>query len=258
MKRIFVGSGYIRPLLSLGALVGWLLAGSVPAQVPAGTGASFDAALMRLFDAHKSFTAEAELRVMDAQKQDKVLLPMQFAARDGRFRTEVDLSRMKGSQARPEQMDMVKQMGMDRIISITRPDTGKMHMVFPSARAAVNLALPAEERDAMQKLPQLERKVLGEEKVDNHPCRKEQVTLTTPGGRKTEVTVWLATDLKDFPIQIQTTEGGDTVIVRYRNVQFREPAAELFEPPADYTAYASMEAFSAGLMQKLMKEAGQR
>ncbi|MGA4645272.1 LolA family protein [Limisphaera sp. 4302-co] len=258
MKRMIVRVGFLRTLvfgLACAALPGL---GIAHAQVPAASSTSFDAALMRLFDAHKTFTAEAELRVTDSRNQDKVVLPMQFAAREGRFRTEVDLSRMKGSQARPDQMATVKRMGMDRIVSITRTDTGAMHVLFPSARAAVNLAMSAEDRAALNQPPAIERKVLGQETVDGHPCRKETVTLTTSGGKKTEVTVWFATDLKEFPLQIQTTETGDTVTFRYRNVRFQEPDARLFEPPADYTAYSSMEAFTADLMRKLMKEASQQ
>lgn len=258
MKQVIAGTGLLR---ALWFVIPWVVGGGVGigrAQVPAASSASFDAALMRLFEAHKTFTAEAELRVTDSRNQEKVVLPVQFAAREGRFRTEVDLSRMKGSQARPDQVATIQQMGMDRIVSITRADTGVMHVLFPSARAAVNLTMSQEERSALQQPADLERKVLGEETVDGHPCRKESVTLTSVKGRKTEVTVWFASDLKHFPIQIQTTENGDTVTFRYRNVQFREPDASLFEPPADYTAYSSMEAFTAGLMQKLMKQASQR
>lgn len=238
-----------------------LLTGVVPDQVRAQAntpGTGFDAALMQLFGDHKNFVADVELRVTDGQKSDKVVLPMRFAARDGQFRTEVDLTQMRGSQAQPDQMTMVKQMGMDRIVSITRTDAGLMHLVFPSARATVRLEMSAEDRKALSQPPKLERTPLGEEAIEGRPCQKEQVTITLANGRKTDVTVWSARDLKGFPVQIQTTERGDTVTFRYRNVRFTDPGADLFQPPNGYTTYPSMEAFTAGLMQKMMKEAAGR
>ncbi len=228
------------------------------AQVGGPPRAGFDTALLQLFGAHKAFSAQGELRVLDAQQQEKVVLPMEFGMRDGKFRTVVDLTRMRGSQANPEQMAMLKQMGMERIVSITRPDTGSLHLVFPSVRATVKLEMPPEDRAALEKPATLERKKVGEETLDGHRCQKEQVTLTTPQGRKIEVTVWTASDLNGFPLQIQTTEKGDTVTFRYRNVKFTAPGQELFEPPTGYTAYSSMEAFTAGMMQRLMQESTRR
>lgn len=238
-------------LLALG-LCGWL---SVFAQPGGPTQPGFDAALLQLFGEHKAFSAQGELRVLDSQQKEKVVLPMEFAMREGKFRTEVDLTRMRGSQANPEQMAVLKQMGMDRIVSITRTDTGSLHLIFPSARAAVRLEMSPEDRAAVEKPPALERKSLGEETVDGHRCHKEQVTLTAANGRKMEVTVWTAADLKGFPVQIQTSEKGDTVTFRYRNVKFTAPSADLFEAPSGYTAYTNMEAFTMGMMQKLMQEA---
>jgi hypothetical protein len=215
MKAAAFGIG----ILGLG-LAGWWSAFAQPGGPPR-TG--FDAALLQLFGEHKAFSAQGELRVLDSQQKEKVVLPMEFAMREGKFRTEVDLTRMRGTQANPDQMAMLKQMGMDRIVSITRTDTGALHLLFPSARAAVRLEMPPEDRAAVEKPPAIERKSLGEETVEGHRCVKEQVTLTAANGRKMEVTVWTATDLKGFPIQVQTTEKGDTVTFRYRNVKFTAP-----------------------------------
>ncbi|MCS7090497.1 MAG: hypothetical protein RMN51_12780 [Verrucomicrobiota bacterium] len=253
----------IRPLKLGILLLGGIWCGvawpeQLAAQGPNPPGAGFDAALMQLFGQHKNFVAEAELRVVDGQQTDKVILPMRFAARAGRFRTEVDLTQMRGAQAQREQMEMVKQMGMDQIVNITHPDAGTMHLVFPSARATVRLEMPADDRKALAQPPKLERSFLGEETVDGHPCRKEQVAVTLANGRRAEVTVWSATDLQGFPLQIQTSDKGDTVTFRYRKVRFAEPGADLFEPPRDYTIYTNMESFTAALMQKLMKEAVKR
>jgi hypothetical protein len=108
----------------------------------------------------------------------------------------------------------------------------------------------------MEKEPKLEKTLLGKETLDGHPCEKSKVIMTDANGKRSEALVWAATDLKDFPIQIQTTEKGETVILRYAKIQTTKPDAKLFEVPAGYTTYDSMQAFGMGVMQKMMGGAG--
>ena len=49
---------------------------------------------------------------------------------------------------------------------------------------------------------------IGKETVDGHPCVKNKVVVTDKENKKHESTVWNATDLKNFPIKIQTQEQG--------------------------------------------------
>src|ERR1051325_8538805 len=54
----------------------------------------------------------------------------------------------------------------------------------------------------------VERAALGDETIDKHPCTKTKLTVTDADGKTSEALVWEATDLKNFPIQYQVTEGG--------------------------------------------------
>ena len=47
---------------------------------------------------------------------------------------------------------------------------------------------------------------IGKETLDGHPCVKNKYVVTDNEGVKHESTVWNATDLKNFPVKIQTTE----------------------------------------------------
>jgi len=46
-----------------------------------------------------------------------------------------------------------------------------------------------------------------------------------------ESTVWNANDWK-FPVKIETAEGGQKMVMRFKTVAFEKPAASAFELPA--------------------------
>jgi hypothetical protein len=82
---------------------------------------------------------------------------------------------------------------------------------------------------------------------------KYRVVATDAKGKPHEATVWNATDLRDFPVCVATREGDDTVVMRFRQVQFVTPDAAKFEPPAGYTQCADMQTLMAGPVVQYMK-----
>jgi len=89
---------------------------------------------------------------------------------------------------------------------------------------------------------------LTKETIDNHPCVKSKVTTTDVNGQAIEAFVWNATDLHDFPVQVQMTfpvrvqmtQGSATVTVHYTEIKFGPPDASVFEPPHGFTNYDSI------------------
>jgi hypothetical protein len=221
---------------------------------PPNTG--FNAALTKLFGTTTAFSARCDVRVLDKSQKEKMSMPMEFALLDGMVRAEIDMTKIKGQGMNAEQAEQIKQMGMERVISIIRPDKKTLNLLYPAMKSCVAMPLPKEDADAIEKETKLEKTVLGKETLDGHPCEKSKVVLTDINGKKSEALVWTATDLKDFPIQIQTTEKAETVILRYSNIQTAKPDAKQFDVPAGYTSYDSMQAFMMGVMQKMMGEAG--
>ena len=217
---------------------------------PPNTG--FNAALTKLFGITTAFSARCDVRILDTNQKDKMSMPMEFALLDSMVRAEIDMTQIKGQGMSPEQAAQLKQMGMERIISIMRPDKKALNLLYPAMQACVTMPLPKEELAAIQKEPKMEKTVLGKETMDGHACEKSKIILTDANGKKSEAVVWMATDLKDFPVRIETTEKGESVILHYTNIQFAKPDARLFEIPADYKAYDSMQAFTMGMMQKMM------
>jgi hypothetical protein len=98
----------------------------------------------------------------------------------------------------------------------------------------------------------LEMTELAKETMDGHPCIKAKAVVTSKDGTKYESLVWKATDLKQFPIRIERTEGRMNVIMTFRDIDLSKPAPDLFEPPAGSTKYDSMQAMAQAILLKRM------
>lgn len=76
-------------------------------------------------------------------------------------------------------------------------------------------------------------KKAGTEKIDGHPCDIYELDVPAPEGRGRTEKVWLATDLRNFPLKVIVEQGGMTVTSRNRDVDFstRIPDSLLTPPP---------------------------
>ena len=152
----------------------------------------------------------------------------------------------------------MKQMGMDRTVSIYRSDKKLMYLVYPGLKAYCEIT-PAEMQPPGKpepKEPTVESTVIGKDTVDGHPCVKNKVTITTDDGKQHEMIVWKASDLKDFPIQTEMQSGGATITTHLRDIKLSAPDASLFDPPSDFKAYSSMQEMMMANMQRMMPPSG--
>jgi hypothetical protein len=242
MKKLFVAT-----------LVAWAAArGSAVAQfeVPGST-AGVNAALTQLFGDVGAFSAKANVQVLGKDQKEKITTPMDFALLDNKLRVEVDTTQIRGPDMPAGAAASMKQFGLDRVVSVIRPDKKATFIIFPGIKSFVNTPMPKEEVAAYQKKPRLNKVALGKETLDGHPCVKNRVLVSNDKGVKSESTVWNATDLKDFPIQIMTKEKDDTIIIRYRQVQFTKPEVKSFDAPAGYKEYADVQDLMQGVMAKM-------
>ena len=90
------------------------------------------------------------------------------------------------------------------------------------------------------------------ETVGGHASEKTKVTVTGEKGEKHDAVVWYATDLKEFPVQMQMTQDKSTVTMLYRDVQLAKPDAALFEAPNGYTRHTSIEQLMQSAMARIM------
>jgi len=210
------------------------------------------ASLIRLFGTNTAFTAQAEVQILGPDQKERVGLPMVLTRLDSKIRLEVDVARMRNRQ-QPDALARMAPLGLDRVISLICPEQRTTWVAFPKLQSVVKLAMPPAEAGAFLKKANVERIRLAPEKMEGHPCVKQRVVITDDKAEKHEATVWTATDLRDFPVCVATREGNDTVVMRFRQVQFTRADAKIFAPPTGYTEYADMQALMAGAVVKHMR-----
>lgn len=239
-------------LAPLGVLVLVGFVWSASGQGLPGSAPGVNAALSRLFGPHTNFSATADVRVLDKDQQENMSLVMDFAMLDGKLRAEVDLAKAKGRQFSPQLAAQMEQMGMGQVVSIARPDQKTIYLVYPGLKSYARVPMPPEAVEAMDKETQIETTKLGEETIDGRVCVKHKVVVTSAKRGPQEAVVWNAKDLKGFPVRIQTRERDNTVWITYRDVQLAKPAASRFEPPAEFTAYDSIQQLMMGAARQMM------
>jgi hypothetical protein len=167
-----------------------------------------NAAMVKMFGDINAFTAPAEVRVLDKNLKEITVLPMTMSLRDGKLRTEMDISQVKGAGLPPEAAQMMKQAGLDKTVTLIQPDKKLSTLIYPNMQAYAEMPVPEEEVGG-----KMETKELGTEEIDGHPTKKVKLTSTDAKGGTQEAIVWQATDLKNFPIRMQMTQRDNSVIV---------------------------------------------
>ena len=199
----------------------------------------FGGSMAKLFGENKAFLADAE---MEVKMQDGAIsMPGKIAFLDGKTRFEMDATKMKGGNVPPQAAEQMKQMGMAEMISISRPDKKESYIIYPGLKSYA--AAPESEGSGATKdspEPDLKRTELGKETVDGHPTTKYKVIIKDDEGKEHESTVWAATDMKDFPIKIESVNDGMPSTVLFKNVRLEKPEASLFEPPTDFQRYTDV------------------
>jgi hypothetical protein len=237
----------------MAALAGTLLfLTTLGARAQMGGAPGINAALPLLFGDHKAFSAKASIRVLDKDSRETMRCPMDFALLDNKVRVDIDITQMKGKMVEGQDLSGLKQMGMEKLSSVFRPDRKEIVIIYPGLEACMVNPLPAEDLTALEKPPKITRTDMGKETIDGHSCSKIRLTMTDAGKHQTEAFVWEASDLNNFPVQIQTTEKTDTLIMRFSNVKTDKPDATRFEMPKGYKKYSSPQEMMQGAAAKLM------
>jgi len=203
-----------------------------------------------LFGDVKAFSAKGEMRALDKSGQPAIQVPMNFALLDNKIRMDIDMTQSKGPQASPDQVALLKQMAMDRVSCVVALDKKAVQLIFPSLAAYVETPLLEDEAAALGKEVKLHKTPLGKETIDGHPCVKNRVVMTDAKGLKAEAVVWNATDLRDFPVQMQMTDKETAVVMRYSEVSFSKPDAKQFDAPAGFTKHTDMQQLLMAIAQK--------
>ena len=211
----------------------------VQAQVGAATPPGWTSAFPKLFGETKSFSSRADMRVLDKAGKESVSMAMGFAMLDGQIRMEIDIAQIKSSQMPPDAVAGMKQIGMDRTVAIITPQKKSMTIIYPVLQAYLEMPLPDQTTIPENEI-KLEKTKLGTETIDGHPCVKYKVVISDSKGQRNEGIVWSATDLKEFPIQMQMQDrdSGGSMMTRFRDVKIARPDAKGFEASPGFKKYS--------------------
>ena len=218
--------------------------------LPGGAG-GMNGAMIALFGSNTTFSAQAEFDVLDRNQKETENLPLNYAFSNGKMRMDIDLSQFKSTEMSPQFLSTLKRYGMDQTIVIARPDRKLTWSVYPHAKSYAEIPMSKEEISAQGANYKFDKTPEGRETVDGHDCAKFKMTLTTPKGEKTEATVWSATDLRSFPLQIRMAIDADsTMVIKFRDVKLVPPDDREFEAPGALTKYDSPEALLDALAKR--------
>src|ERR1700685_1299019 len=78
--------------------------------------------MAKIFGKNQAFTATAEISITDKQRPEATEMETAYAFLNGNLHTETDMTSMKGVAMSPRALAQMKQMGMDRTVSIYRGD----------------------------------------------------------------------------------------------------------------------------------------
>jgi len=204
------------------------------AQLSGGAPGGVSASLAKLFGNVSAFTANADARVLDAKNQETMRMRMKFADLDGKLRVELDLTQVHSKEMTPQQLEVMERANLRYIVSIVRPDKNCSYILYPGVRNYSIVPIPKSETAALSKDLEIQKSPLGRETLDGHTCAKQRVVLKHGDAVVLDAVTWNAEDLKGFPIQIQTKSDGKTSLLRFENIQFSRPEANLFEIPTGY------------------------
>ncbi len=251
---------HIQGLLALALSLNLTAVNAQPAR-PGGMGGGsrsgpyISAAMAKLFGEHQSFTADVENEVSMGEGKS-MTLPGKLAFDSGKARFEMNMAEAKGSAIPPQAIAQMKTMGMDKMTSISRPDQKTTYLVYPSLKAYATMPDNDQEGSTSEADFKMETTELGKETIDGHPCIKNKAVVTGPDGKTHESTLWNATDLKKFPVQIKTTEGGNDITIHFKNVKMSKPDSSEFNPPSGFQKYDSIMSLMQAEMMKRMQQNG--
>ena len=231
-----------------------LCAGLVPAYSQPGRGPTMPnmgGHMAKLFGGISAYSATMETQSKDSSG-NTMTMPNKIFSLDGKTRVETDMAKMKNGNLPPNAAAQMKAMGMDNMVMISRPDKKISYLIYPGLQAYAENPMQDRESTASAADYKMESTELGKDSVDGHPCVKTKVIVTDDQGTKHESVVWNATDLKKFPVKIETVQQGQTMTILFKDVNLAKPDAGLFEPPSDYTKYDSIQTMMREQMMKHM------
>jgi hypothetical protein len=119
------------------------------------------------------------------------------------------------------------------VVNIVRRDKQVAWMLMPDQKTYMEMPLKNQGQPSpFDGSVDYKYTLVGPDTVDGHPCKKYQFSATV-GGQAVKGFHWLASDLKDLPIQWSDENGAS--LTTLKNAKIGPSPDALFELPAGYT-----------------------
>jgi hypothetical protein len=194
--------------------------------------------LLNLLGTNAAFTATAQVSGEGPKDQDNFYMDVTYTMLGDALRTVTDLAKLRSRNACSIAQGHLQEMGLDETVMIRLPGLKSSFVVYPRARAYVEMPLTWHED--LKQITDLQKKSLGTTTLEGHQCELYQIHVTNAVGEENDVMVWEATDLNNFPLKIRFDIAPSVYIILFQNVQLSTPDVSLFYPPLDYDRYASL------------------
>lgn len=217
--------------------------GSAPAQVFDGLATNMPqmkAVLSMLCEDTPEFSATAKIQMFGRGGAYQSGMTIGLALREDHLRQEMDVSAIP--QIPPEIRAGMAVVKLDKIVILTRVDRKRVYIVFPGVQAYVEYPISDVVLSNITRRTSAvshQKTNIGHEVVDGHSCAKNKVIVTEPNEPTGEATLWQASDLSGFPIQMEVVDASRTTKFEFKNVQVGKPEASLFEIPASYVSFTN-------------------
>ncbi|HEX3800408.1 MAG TPA: DUF4412 domain-containing protein [Verrucomicrobiae bacterium] len=246
------GAGLLALLIGSATVFGQVPSTADKSAAGPGSAPGMNAAMIRFFGSNTNFISKAEVRVLDKNQKETTAMNMGFQMLAGKMRVDINMAEVKSKEMSPEFAGMMKQMGMDQMSTILLPEQKEIITIYPGLKSYALTPMPKEEADAAAMTYKLEKSRIGKETVDGHSCEKDNVTVTDTKGNQQHAVVWYATDLKEFPVQMQIPDDDSTLIMKFKDVKLGRPETSQFQAPAGLAKYDDVAALMSDAVTKKM------
>lgn len=187
----------------------------------------------------RDFTAIMIMTSVIKSNNEKTVFDAKLAKLGEKFRNEIDMTKALSAKGNVPP-------GFGKNIFIVRPDKKLSYILYPDK----NKYIEQEEIKGIEEkeeLPKIEKRKVGTETVDGHPCDKYEIKITYKDGKSEGGLLWEATDLDRFIIKSEMENADAKTVIEMKNVKLGSPSITLFEVPQGYVK-------ASGMMEIMMDE----
>ena len=206
-----------------------------------------DTALAKIMGSVGDFHAQGwlEFWTTNSGQFDFKQFPFTMQMLEGRIRTELDLSQIPNRFEKDGTWSTMRQIGIDKITSVTLPKLTTMKIIFPVQQAYVTQGLA--QKDAPEHIKLVNHVLVGPERLKDRVYNKYSANLEYLTGNSVPVEIWQdPSGVKNYPAFIKIKQSTSAVSVRFAHLQRGKVPVENFDTPEEYSQYTDMGIFLQG------------